>query len=66
MSLKKKSFKATWITAGIFIILAVVALLLDSGDKLNRDKIKIYKLEKLVKCLVRGMNTECMIMAKIK
>jgi len=46
VSPKKKSFKATWITAGIFIILAVVALLLDSGDKLNRDKIKIYKLEK--------------------
>ena len=46
MSPKKKSFKTTWIVAGIFILLAAVALYLDSGDKISRDKIKIYKIEK--------------------
>lgn len=46
MSPKKKKFKGTWIAAGIFVLLAVVALYLDSGDKANRDKIRIYKVEK--------------------
>jgi len=43
---KKKSFLSTWIVLGIFIVLGFVAVYLDRGDKLDRNKIKIFELEK--------------------
>ncbi|OGF50870.1 MAG: hypothetical protein A2231_11015 [Candidatus Firestonebacteria bacterium RIFOXYA2_FULL_40_8] len=43
---KKKKFLSTWIVAGILVVLVGVSLYLDRGDKLDRNKIKIFELVK--------------------
>ncbi|MFH1074071.1 MAG: DUF4340 domain-containing protein [Candidatus Firestonebacteria bacterium] len=46
MSPKKKKFLSTWIVVGIFVVLGGVSLYLDKGDKIDREKIKIFDVVK--------------------